>query len=324
MRISDKELLDLYRWMVTERLLDEKIAVAFRMGKIMTMFHPALGQEAANVGSAYALKEGDAILPSHRTKVVYLMRGMNLDGFMAGMFGRKEGFGQGRLPVGSHMCADAALGLLPVHGCIGSSFNTGVGAALGMKLLHRPNAVLQFCGDGGSNRGDVHEGMNFAAILKLPVVFFFANNSLSVSVRASYALSVKQISVRAAGYGIPGITLDGRDVLKVYETVSEALDRARQGGGPTLIEAMVDRWTGHSISDADTYRTDEERAQARKIDPVKDCEVVLHGRGLLDPARVREIWDEIGSRLDAAVQYADSCSEPGMECLAVGVYEAVA
>jgi TPP-dependent pyruvate/acetoin dehydrogenase alpha subunit len=162
MDLSEKQLLEIYRWMVMERLFDRKVDELFRMGKIMSMFHPALGQEAANVGAFYALQDGDAFIPSHRGKVVYLMRGMDLNYFMAGLFGRQEGFGQGHSPVGSHMSGDVPMGMLPASGGVGTCFNFGIGAALAKQLKHQSGAVLITCGDGGSNRGDIHEGMNFA------------------------------------------------------------------------------------------------------------------------------------------------------------------
>lgn len=288
MNLSNEQMLELYEWMLWERLLDQKANEIFRMGKLMSMYHSALGQEAVNMGSMYALKDGDAFLPFHRGKASYIMRGMDLNFFMAGLFGKKEGFCQGRTPVGSHMGGDASMGLLPVQGSVGSHFTIGVGAALAFKLQHKPNAVLIPLGDGGSNRGDVHEGLNFASILKLPMVIMLSNNGWSISVRASYAVSVEKISTRAIGYDIPGVTIDGRDVLKVHETISEALERARNGEGPTLIEAMVDRWTAHSANDPDIYRTDEERAEARKIDPIREYEKVLEKKKLLDEEKKKK------------------------------------
>lgn len=321
MMVSDKNLLEIHRWMIMERLMDEKINELFRMGKIMSMFHSALGHEAAYVGAAYALRDGDVMIPNHRGKVIYLMRGMDLNYFMAGLFGRKEGFGQGRVPVGSHMCGDQAIGLVPAQGIVGSAFVVGIGAALALKLQKKPQAALIFIGDGGSNRGDVHEGMNFASVLKLPAVFLFINNGWSLSVRSSYGLSVEHISVRAAGYNIPGVTIDGRDVLRIYETVNGALERARQGGGPTLIEAMVDRWSAHSINDPDVYRTDEDRARARQRDPLKEYEGLLRERGFFDHGEDQKIREDLKAIIEAAVRYADQCSEPGMVDLMFGVYE---
>jgi TPP-dependent pyruvate/acetoin dehydrogenase alpha subunit len=321
MDLSEKQLLEIYRWMVMERLFDENVNALFRMGKIMSMFHPALGQEAANVGAYYALQKDDAVVHSGRGKVIPLMRGMDLNYYVAGLFGKKEGFGQGHSPVGSHMTGDASLGMLPVVGSVGSQFNFGVGAALAKKLQHQPNAVLLFCGDGGANRGDVHEGMNFASVFDLPVVFMFVHNGWAISVRTDFALSVEHISERAAGYNIPGVTIDGRDVLKVYETVSGALDRARRGEGPMLVEAMVDRWSAHSGNDPDIYRSDEERAAARRIDPIKNFEAVLEARGLLDERQKQTVRDDIAARLETATNYAESCTEPDYEAMVSGVYQ---
>jgi TPP-dependent pyruvate/acetoin dehydrogenase alpha subunit len=324
MSLSDSQLLELYDWMLLERLFDEKINQLFRMGKIMSMFHPVLGQEAANVGAFYALRDGDAFVPSHRGKIGWMMRGMDLNYFTAGLFGKREGFGQGRNPVGSHMCGDARIGLLPSEGSIGSSFNFGVGAALALKLQRRPNAALIFAGDAASNRGDVHEGMNFAAVFKLPAVFYFINNGWSISVRASFALSVECISERAPGYRIPGVTIDGRDVLAVYATLAEALERARRGEGPTLVEAKVDRWTAHSANDPDIYRTDEERAAARRRDPIREYEAVLAARGLLDDARAQAAREQALARLEAAIAYAESGTDPGFAEMTYGLYQAPA
>ncbi len=324
MSLSDQQLLEMHAWMVLERQLDEKINLLFRMGKIMSMFHPVLGQEAANIGAFYALRDGDAFVPSHRGKIGWVMRGMDLHYLVAGLFGKREGFGQGRNPVGSHMCGDADIGLMPSQGSIGSSFNFGVGAALAMKLQRRPNAALIFGGDASANRGDVHEGMNFAAVFKLPAVFFFVNNGWSISVRASFALSVECISERAPGYHIPGVTIDGRDVLAVHAALAQALERARRGEGPSLVEAKVDRWTAHSANDPDIYRTDEERAAARRRDPIAEFEALLAARGLLDEARQQAVRDEAAARLEAAIAYAESCADPGLAEMTYGVYKPAA
>lgn len=213
------------------------------------------------------------------------------------------------------------MGMLPKEGLVGSGTVVGVGAALALKLQHKPSAVLIWCGDGGSNRGDVHEGMNFSAALELPVVWYFVNNGWSLSVRSEFALSAKHIADRAVGYGMPGTTIDGRDVLKVYETVSLALENARQGCGPALVEVMVDRWTAHSINDPDLYRTDEERARMRQRDPIREYEAVLQERGFFSDNSQQKVWDEVTAEIEAAVRYADQCTEPDVSCMTYGVYE---
>lgn len=324
MKLSDEHLLELYHWLVMERRFDERIDQLFRMGKIMSMFHPVLGQEAAYVGAYYALQQGDVFCPRSRGKVVFPMRGMPLNYLMAGMFGKSEGLGQGRTPAGSHMNGDPSIGLLPTAGSVGSSFNIGVGAALALKLQRRPHAALIITGDGGSNRGDVHEGMNFAAVFNLPAIFYFINNGWAISVSAEYALSVEHISQRASGYGIPGVTVDGRDVLAVHEAVSSGLERARQGGGPMVVEAMVDRWSAHSANDPDIYRTDEERAKLREIDPIRNYERLLEEKGLLDEGKKQQVREEVAAALDEAVAYADAGSEPGFSHMTYGVYKEAA
>ena len=205
MSLNNKKMLELYEWLLMDRLLDLKANELFRMGKLMSMYHSALGQEAVDIGAGFALKYGDAFLPSHRGKGIYILRGIDLKFFMAGMFGKKEGFGQGRIPVGSHMCGDPAIGVVPIQGAIGSPFTAGVGAALALKLQHKPNAVLSFLGDGGSSRGDVHEGMNFAGVQNLPLVIMLINNGWSLSVRSEFAIPVEHISVRAAGVASFGL-----------------------------------------------------------------------------------------------------------------------
>jgi pyruvate dehydrogenase E1 component alpha subunit len=324
MNLSEKQLLEMYRWMVMERLFDEKVDALFRMGKIMSMFHPALGQEAANIGAYYALQEGDAVIHSGRGKVVPLMRGMDLNYYVAGLFGKNEGFGRGHSPVGSHMSGDPSLGILPVVGTVGSQFNFGIGAALSKKLQRQPNAVLMFSGDGGANRGDVHEGMNFASVFKLPAVFLFVNNGWAISVPTSFSLSVERISDRAAGYSIPGVTIDGRDVLGVHETVTEALDRARNGDGPTLIEVMVDRWSAHSGNDPDIYRSEEQRTAARAVDPIREYETLLEARGLLNEQLKQQVRAEINAELEEAIDYAENGTEPDFEAMVSGVYKSTA
>jgi TPP-dependent pyruvate/acetoin dehydrogenase alpha subunit len=318
--VSTETSLELHRWMVWERLLDHRMNASFRAGKVMSMFHSASGHEATHVGAGLALAEGDAIVPSYRGNAIFLMRGMDLDYFVAGTFGKKEGFGQGRSMVSSHMMGDRSLGLIPMQGALGGPVATGVGAALAFRQMSRANAVLIPHGDGGSNRGDVHESMNFAAALRLPAVFLFINNGWAISVPSSYALSARNLADRAAGYGMTGVTIDGSDPRLVYEVVSEALGRARRDREPSVVEAVVRRGGAHSVNDPDLYRTDEEREQDAIADPVLRFEAQLVAEGLLDEEGVASLWADIASRIDAAIERADTLTEPGPEILETGVY----
>jgi len=307
--------------MVWERLLDLKLNEAFRAGKGMGMFHSASGQEAADVGAGLALREEDAVIPAYRGKAIFLMRGWDLRSLVAGAFGKKEGSGQGRTMTGSHMMGDRSKGLIPMGGPLGGPVATGVGAALALKLQGRPGAVLIWHGDGASSRGDVHESMNFASVLHLPAVFFIVNNGWALSTAASYGVSIKRLSDRAAGYGMRGITVDGSDPVEVHAAVSEALERARREFEPSVVEAVVRRAAPHGINDPDLYRSDGDRVLDREYDPVARFERSLIEKGILKKEDAAEIWREIEERIADAVAYADGCSEPGLEELISGVYE---
>lgn len=319
-RLDRETLLELYRWMVWERLLDVKLNESFRAGKVMSMFHSASGQEAADIGAAFALEEGDAVVPAHRGKAIYLMRGMELRYLIAGSFGKKEGFGQGRSMTSSHMMGDREKGLIPMQGGVGGAVATGTGAALAFKLQGKRNAVLIFHGDGASNRGDVHESMNFASVLKLPAVFYVVNNGWALSVPSSYGLSVERLSDRATAYGMHGVTVDGSDPIEVHMAVSEALERARRDREPSVVEAKVRRAGPHSVNDPDLYRSDEAREADREYDPVLRYQASLVQQGLLGEEAVAETWREITAKIDDAIAFADSCSEPDLGDLLSGVY----
>lgn len=320
-RLGRETLLELHRWMVWDRLLDVKLNEAFRAGKVMSMYHSASGQEAANVGAVLALQPDDVTVPYFRGKAVFLMRGLDLRYFVAGAFGKKEGFGQGRSMTSSHMMGDPSKGLLPMQGGVGGSVATATGAALAFKVQDRRSAVLAWIGDGASNRGDVHESMNLAAVLELPIVFLFLNNGWALSVASSYAIPVPRLSDRAAAYGMRGITVDGSDPVEVYLTVSEALGRARRDREPSVVEVVVRRAGPHSVNDPDLYRSEEERVADREYDPVRRYEAVLVEQGLLEPDAAVALWQEIEAEIVGAVAYADACSEPGLEDLLSGVYE---
>ena len=320
MKLNKEQLLELYYWMMMDRELEDKISVLFRQGKVVGLLHQAWGQEAVNVGAAYALKKEDYYLPSHRGKAIYLIRGIPLKYLLAGICGKKEGLGGGLTPAGSHMTGHEESGLIPGSGLIGSSIPTCVGVALGLKLQKSKSIILNFFGDAASNRGDFHEGLNFAAISKLPIVFLCVNNGYSLSTAMKDSTPITKISDRAASYGMPGVHVDGTDVLAVYEETSKAAERARTGEGPTLIEATVYREVGHSINDPDVYRSDEEKNIARANSPLKKFEALLIKRGLLDNGKINEILVRVKAEIEEAAQYADACLAPEPESIFAGVY----
>jgi pyruvate dehydrogenase E1 component alpha subunit len=236
----------------------------------------------------------------------------------AGMFGRRNGSGKGVGPA-SHS-GDNSIGLLAGTGLIGSGIPISTGAALAMKLQKKDSVALHFFGDGASNRGDFHESLNLAGVLKLPIVYVCDNNCYAMTVAAECAMAIKDIAVRAAGYGFPGLVVDGNDVLAVYEATQEAIARARRGEGPTLIECKTYRFLGHSIADPQEYRTVEEVESWKKKDPVKRFENYLKQRGLLDDNKVKEIDRSVSEEIEEAVQFAESSPMPSFEDALASVY----
>jgi TPP-dependent pyruvate/acetoin dehydrogenase alpha subunit len=321
MKLSAEDLKEMLYWLVIGRRLEERITVLFKEGRMRGHHHPGIGQEATNVGVCYALGKEDYVLLTHRGKAPSLMRGMALKDLMAGYYSKKEGVGGGRSPTGSHMYGDLSRHVIPMPGVIGSGIPVAVGAALGVKLQKTGGVVACFFGDGAANRGDCHEGMNLAAALKLPVVFVLANNGYSISISVEKATGLKTLSARAAGYGMPGVTVDGNDVRAVFDEAAKAVARAREGKGPTLLECLVHRWTGHSISDADIYRSDEERKAGEANDPVRRFKKELIAEHIVSEGDYAKIEERVASEIEEAVQYSEKrCTDPDPADILRGVY----
>jgi TPP-dependent pyruvate/acetoin dehydrogenase alpha subunit len=318
MEIADKDLLQMYRWMVLDRKFEERTFELLKLGKLVGFHHPNVGQEAVDVGTCYGLRKDDTIMPTHRGKGKYLLKGVDIKVMMAGMFGRRNGSGKGRGPA-SHS-GDNSIGLLAGTGLIGSGIPISTGAALAMKLKKKDSVALHFFGDGASNRGDFHEALNIAGVLKLPIVYVCDNNCYAMSVPQSCAMAIADVAIRAAGYGFPGVVVDGNDLLAVYEATREAISRARRGEGPTLIECKTYRWMGHSINDPAVYRSAEEVEGWKKKCPVKRFETVLRRKGLLDDAKTGEIDRSVQEEIEEAVRFAEASPLPLPEDTLLGVY----
>lgn len=318
MELSKKDLLAMYRWMVLDRVFEERTVDLLKLGKLVGFHHPNIGQEAVDVGTCYGLRKDDTIMPTHRGKGKYLMKGVDIKIMMAGMFGRRNGSGKGRGPA-SHS-GDNSIGLLAGTGLIGSGIPISTGAALAMKLQKKDSVALHFFGDGASNRGDFHEALNMAGVMKLPIVYVCDNNCYAMSVPQSCAMAIENISIRAQGYGFPGVTVDGNDVLAVYEATRTAIARARKGDGPTLIECKTYRWKGHSINDPDLYRPPEEVAAWKEKCPVKRFENYLRDKNLLDDAKIEEVYRKVNEEINEAIQFAEASPFPNPEDTLLDVY----
>jgi pyruvate dehydrogenase E1 component alpha subunit len=318
MDLSEKDLLQMYRWMVLGRLFEEKTFELLKLGKLVGFHHPNVGQEAVDVGTCYKLRKDDTIMPTHRGKLKYLMKGVEMKTMWAGMFGRRNGSGKGVGPA-SHS-GDNSIGLLAGTGLIGSGIPISTGAALAMKLQKKDSVALHFFGDGASNRGDFHEALNMAGVLRLPIVYVCDNNCYAMTVSAECAMAIKDIAVRAAGYGFPGLVVDGNDVLAVYEATQEAISRARRGEGPTLIECKTYRFLGHSIGDPQAYRTAEEVESWKKKDPIQRFESSLKKKRFLNDSQVKETYRSASEEIEQAVQFAESSPIPMFEDAQASVY----
>jgi TPP-dependent pyruvate/acetoin dehydrogenase alpha subunit len=319
LRITDVDSIALYRTMVTIRLFEEKVGALFTVARIHGGVHLYLGQEAVATGACAALRPDDYITSTHRGHGHCIAKGGRLDLMLAEIFGKVTGYCKGK--GGSMHIADLDSGILGANGIVGGGIPIAVGAAFACKLQKNNRVVLCFFSDGASNQGSFHEALNLAAVLTLPVVFLCENNQWAVSTPSNYSVPVENIADRSASYGMPGSVVDGNDVLAVYQGVKEAVDRARSGGKPTLVEAKTYRWGGHYKGDPQVYRSRQEVEEWRqKRDPITLFQQRLEAEGLLDETGAEAIRTEVQRAIDSAVQFAEASPEPGLELLYADLY----
>jgi len=276
--LTQEEKLRMFYSMYLIRRFEESAEELYMAGKIWGTFHLYIGEEAVAVGACSALHPDDYITSTHRGHGHCLAKGADVKRMDGGAHGEENGLLFGSW--GSMHIADVEKGNLGATGIVGSGIPIAVGAALGCKMQKNGKVVLCFFGDGAMNTGAFHEAVNLAAVLKLPVIFLCENNFYAMSFSVKKAFGIQDIAERAAGYGMPGVIVDGMDVLAVYEGVSEAVRRARNNGGPTLIEAKTYRFKGHSKSDKNVYRTKEEIKMWMERCPIKRLENHLLQEGI--------------------------------------------
>ena len=305
-------LLQLHRSMYTIRRFEETVSELAGMGLIPGfMIHLYIGQEAIAAGVGAALRADDYIVSTHRGHGHLIAKGGRLDLMMAELMGKEAGYCRGR--GGSMHITSAELGSLGANGIVGAGLVIAPGAALSAKLRGTDQVTACFFGDGASNQGTFHEGLNLAATWGLPVVFICENNGYGFSNPQSRHQSVERISQRAISYDIPGITVDGNDVLEVYSAVVWAVERARKGGGPALIEATTLRWHGHFEDDDEDYRSKEEKAACASSCPIEHFEQACVEKGLVDAAVFERIRAEVDAEVEQARAFAEECPEPSPE-----------
>ncbi len=300
------------------RRFEEAVDDLFARGLMHGTMHLSIGQEASATGTCSALRDDDAITSTHRGHGHCIAKGADLERMMAELLAKETGYCRGR--GGSMHIADVATGNLGANGIVAGGIPIAAGAGLAYRLQGLDRVVVSFFGDGAANEGAFHEAVNLAAIWKLPVVFLCENNKYGMSFSTEKSFAIENIAERAAGYGIPGVTVDGNDVEAVHEAVGNAVARARQGEGPTLVESVTYRWKGHSKSDKNLYRTKEEIAEWRERDPILRFERAVLDRGVLDQAAVEAARAQATQDVRNAVRAANAAPDARPDDLLDAVY----
>ena len=300
------------------RRFEEAVDDLFARGLMHGTMHLSIGQEASATGTCFALRDDDAITSTHRGHGHCIAKGADLERMMAELLAKETGYCRGR--GGSMHIADVATGNLGANGIVAGGIPIAAGAALAYRLQGLDRVVVSFFGDGAANEGAFHEAVNLAAIWKLPVVFLCENNKYGMSFSTEKSFAIENISERATGYGIPGVTVDGNDVEAVHEVVTEAVARARSGEGPTLVEAVTYRWKGHSKSDKNLYRTKEEISEWRDRDPILRFEALVLERGVLDQGAVDAIRNRATQDIRAAARAANAAPDARPDDLLEAVF----
>jgi TPP-dependent pyruvate/acetoin dehydrogenase alpha subunit len=315
---SRELLLGLYRSLMRCRMSDEKARILFRQSKFGGNFYSNVGQEATEVGAAYSLREDDWIAPSHRDWTANIIKGAPLKFCFAQLFAKATSPDKGRSSP-AHMGYPELKVITPASSIAGQ-LNVGTGVALGIKKLHKDSVVVAFFGDGATSIGGFHEALNFAGVHRLPIVYVCSNNLWAESVPIRLQTALKNLSDRAKAYGFPGISVDGNDVLAVYDAASQAIVRARSGEGPTLLECKTYRWYGHSEIDPAKYRMKEEVEIWKKQDPILKFEKYLTEKKILTEDLKKQVAAEITADIDEAVTFAEDSPFPQAEDAALHVW----
>ncbi|MFZ5976007.1 MAG: thiamine pyrophosphate-dependent dehydrogenase E1 component subunit alpha [Bacillota bacterium] len=318
MEITSKQLIEFYTTMVKIRQFESKAAELFGEGKLPGFVHLYIGEEAVATGACANLNDKDFITSTHRGHGHLIAKGGKLDLMMAELFGKATGYCKGK--GGSMHIADVGLGILGANGIVGAGQPISVGAAFACKYRGTDNVAVCFHGDGASNRGTFHEALNYAAVYKSPVVFVCENNMYGISNYQKNHQTVTDIADRAAAYGIPGAAVDGNDVVAVYEAVNAAVENARKGGGPSLVECKTWRHRGHFEGDPATYKDPKEQADWLAKDPIPRLAKKLIETGAATQADLDAIDASVAAEIAKAVEFAESSPVPDVSDLLTDVY----
>lgn len=308
MDISSELAVKMYSTMVTIRKFEEEVIGLFRKGLIPGWIHSYIGQEAVATGACFAIEKEDYILSTHRGHGHCISKGADLQKMMAELFAKRTGYCKGK--GGSMHICDPSNGVLGANGIVGGGIPIATGVGFACKYQGNRRVCLVFFGDGASNQGSFHESINLASLWKLPVIYICENNLYGNTVPQKRHQNIKNIAVRAKAYNVPGITANGMDVFDVYEKVLYAVNMARKGNGPTLIEAKTYRYMGHYEGDPQVYRTQEEINLWKKKDCIQRLERYLFKKSILDEEQVSLIQKRIRTEIEDAIDFAKNSPEP--------------
>jgi acetoin:2,6-dichlorophenolindophenol oxidoreductase subunit alpha len=309
-------------WMLQKmcetRYFEEKAEELYTRGLVHGTMHLSIGMEASPIGSIAAIAHDDLIVNHHRGHGHTIAKGADITVMFGEFLGKAPGYCRGR--GGSMHIVDIAHGNMGATGVVGSGIPIAVGVALALQMKCSPRVLLCFFGDGATNEGAFHESLNMASIWKLPVVFICDNNHYGMSMPYRRSMNIPNISMRASSYGMPGVTVDGNNVLAVYQTVGECVERARAGGGPSLVENLTYRWRGHSKSDRNLYRTQQEIEEWMRRCPIKRFKRLLVDCGIMSEQEVEVLDRQAKSTIDQAAEAAVQMPEPTPEDMEEEVY----
>jgi len=318
MDIPRDTLILMYERMLKIRHFENRVKDLFAAGEMPGFVHLYLGEEAVAVGACASLNDNDYITSTHRGHGHIIAKGGDMKRMMAELYGKATGYNKGK--GGSMHIADPHLGILGANGIVGAGLPIATGAALSAKLRKSGQVAVCFFGDGASNQGTFHESINIASAFDLPAVYVCENNLYAVGTRQSDVRKVEDIADRGVGYAIPGLAVDGNNVIAVYEACKEAVDRARAGMGPTLIECKTYRWRTHFEGEPDTYRPPEEVAAWIKREPIAPYRKSLIEQGTLTAAEAEGIEAQVVKELDEAVEFARHSPLPEPESALSGLW----
>lgn len=316
--LSRERLLELLHQMLLIRLFEESAEQLYYQGLIHGTMHLSIGQEGAAVGSIAALRPDDYILSTHRGHGHCIAKGAQVSLMMAEFMGKENGYCRGR--GGSMHMADVETGNLGANGIVAGGVPMAAGVGLSIQMQKQEKVCLVFFGDGAANEGAFHESVNMAAIWNLPVIYFCENNQYAMSMSIARSAKIEDLATRAAGYGIPGVTVDGNDLIAVYGATTDAVARARSGGGPTLIEAKTYRHKGHSKSDKQRYRSKDEVKEWQERDPIPHLAQAMTAAGLLSEAELAALERAVEREIAEAIEFAKQSPDPDPAAILEGIY----